>query len=94
MELSGKRPGDDPEACNNPRPAGPKLSWVPVEGVAAAPEGSAYAEFWLNAPGWSDPQRALAGVVAHVGPVLEKLTRPQRPKPEPSPGDDPAAAAK
>ena len=47
-----------------------ELTWTKLE-VNAAPEGSAYAEFWLNARGTAEPQRVLAGVVRHIRPVLE-----------------------
>lgn len=52
-----------------------ELTWTPLADVPAAADGSAYAEFWLYAPGSPQRQLALAGVVAHIGPVLEELVR-------------------
>lgn len=94
MELTGKPREDEPEPCGEPPRKGPALSWIPLEGIAAAPEGSAYAEFWLSAPGAGDQQRALAGVVAHIGPVIEKLAGGRPGKPDRPADDDSAAAAK
>lgn len=81
MELTG------------PRPRHPEITWTPLNEVAASPDGSAYAEFWLSAPGSADAQLALAGVVAHIGPVLEDLLRSSPQHSGGQTGDDPPATA-
>lgn len=73
-----------------------ELTWTQLKEVAASPDGSAYAEFWLSAPGSADPQVELASVVAHIGPELERLLRlaaQQTPPQGPTSDDPPAAAA-
>ena len=68
-----------------------ELTWTPKE-VPFAADGSAYAEFWLNAPGSVTAQVALAAVVGHIGPVLQELIR-SSPRPRRQGGDDPPATA-
>ena len=52
-----------------------ELTWTPLPEVPAVADGSAYAEFWLHAPGSAWRHLALAGVVANNGPVLQELLR-------------------
>lgn len=75
-----------------PPAGGMTLEWATLDGMRASPEGSAYAEFWLGAPdSASDPQLALAGVVAHIGPVLQDLLRASLREGGAPTGNDPGA---
>ena len=71
-----------------------ELTWTHLPDVPAAADGSAYAEFWLYAPGSPERQLALAGVVAHIGPVLEDLLRTSGEPTSRPPHDDLPSAAK
>lgn len=70
-----------------------KLTWTDLKEVEASPDGSAYAEFWLNARGAAEPQRALAGVVRHIRPALVDWLRSHlNDNDKPTPDDDPPTA--